>query len=82
MTRPDAESPFGIHNPGSLDNVIIVHERLANTHKDNVGNAFFPGKMIFHMECLFNDLTGGKVPFKTRETAGTELARHGASYLG
>src|SRR3990172_789982 len=76
MSCPNPQSPFCIHNPDSLNNVIVIFKRLANAHKNNIGEMLIMTKMIFNMKGLFYYFTRSKISFKTKYTACTKPTSH------
>ncbi len=75
------QSEVGVDPLDRRPRAVVVGQRLAHAHEDDVGEATRPGRPRGRHH-LLDDLAGGELAHEARLAGGAELARHGAAGLG
>src|ERR1017187_3123862 len=79
FSRTDAKTPRGVDDPQCTHQVVVICQRFAHAHNDDVVNLF--AAEFLDLQDLIHDLGRGEVAFDAVETARTELAAVGATDL-
>ena len=80
MACPDRNSPRRIDDLNRTHEIIVIRQRLAHSHEDNVVNAF--SALFFDRHDLIHNFIGAQIAFPSVEPARAEFAAVGATDLG
>ena len=87
--RPKTQTPVGVEDGEGADQLVVVGQRLAHAHDDDVvergqlhAGARRAGVLaVAHLQQLRDDLTGVEIALEAGESARTENASHRATHL-
>src|SRR5687767_14058322 len=77
VSLPDAKSTRIVEHSDGFHRIVVVVERFAHTHQDNVAEAIpFRVEFAGKVDGLLNDLAAGQVPHETHLACRAKYTAH------
>ena len=82
MPHTYAQAIGTVENAHGSEHLVVVVERFAQPHEDDVGNPLaLRSQILLYSSDLLHDFPGGEMAFETHDSRSTKVAAHGAADL-